>query len=66
MQGRLFEASVADIEFAAGQFRVVGTDRYIQLLPIDKMRGDFLSLRNDVIGLLADDRDRELHRTAGM
>ena len=34
--GQLFEASAADIEFSAGQFRVAGTDRAIPILELAK------------------------------
>jgi aerobic carbon-monoxide dehydrogenase large subunit len=46
----LFEASVADIEFAAGRFSVVGTDRAIGILDLARKAQTMRDLPDDLAG----------------
>jgi CO/xanthine dehydrogenase Mo-binding subunit len=51
--GHLFEASVADIEFAAGRFRVAGTDREIGIFDIAAAAAHRTDLPPELQGPLA-------------
>ena len=56
----LFEASVADIEFAAGQFRVVGTDREIGIFEIAAAATSRIDLPTELRGPLGAISDQTL------
>ena len=57
---QLFEASVADIEFAAGRFRVVGTDREIGIFEVAAAAASRGELPNALRGPLAAISDQTL------
>ncbi len=58
--GHLFEASVADIEFAAGRFRVAGTDREIGIFDIAAAAAHRTNLPPELQGPLAAISDQTL------
>jgi aerobic carbon-monoxide dehydrogenase large subunit len=51
--GHLLEADTADLEFAAGQFRVKGTDRAIGIFEVARAARDATDLPEDLRGPLA-------------
>jgi aerobic carbon-monoxide dehydrogenase large subunit len=58
--GHLFEASLADIEFAAGRFRVAGTDREIGIFEIAAAAARRIDLPAELQGPLAAVSDQTL------
>ena len=58
--GALLEASVADIEFAAGQFRVAGTDRSLSIFEAARAAATLGDLPADLQGPLAGISDQTL------
>ncbi|HTV87708.1 MAG TPA: xanthine dehydrogenase family protein molybdopterin-binding subunit [Stellaceae bacterium] len=58
--GHLFEANVADIEFAAGRFRVAGTDREIGLFDVAAAALNRADLPAELQGTLAATSDQTL------
>jgi aerobic carbon-monoxide dehydrogenase large subunit len=58
--GHLFEASVADIEFSAGRFRVAGTDREIGLFEVAAAAARRTDLPAELRGPLAATSDQTL------